>query len=77
MIQGHGHTEKLDVWSLGVLCYELLTGDAPFTPKVSDKREKKIQLERNIIVRVKLHRVESTTSLKIYRLSQSSSFKKL
>lgn len=50
MIQGHGHNEKLDVWSLGVLTYELLTGDAPFTPKVDDKREKKMLLERNIIV---------------------------
>ena len=50
MIKGHGHTEKLDVWSIGVLTFELLTGDAPFTPKVEDKREKKIQLERNILV---------------------------
>lgn len=50
MIQGLGHTEKLDVWSLGVLCFELLTGEAPFTPKINDKREKKAQLEKNIVV---------------------------
>lgn len=53
MIQGRGHNEKLDVWSLGVLTYELLTGDAPFTPKIEDKREKKIMLERNIVVVLK------------------------
>ena len=49
MITGKGHNEKLDVWALGVLTYELLVGDAPFTPKVTDKREKKILLERNIM----------------------------
>ncbi len=50
MITAQGHNEKLDVWSLGILTYELLTGDAPFTPKSNDKREKKALIERNIMV---------------------------
>jgi len=40
MIMGTGHNEKLDIWTLGILMYELLSGTPPFTPKVkiSDKR---------------------------------------
>ena len=51
MIDGGGHNEKLDVWSLGVLTFELLTGNAPFTPKkTKDRREKMKKLEINIMV---------------------------
>ena len=51
MIQGKGHDEKLDIWSVGVLIYELLTGKAPFTPvEFKDKRQKMKQLEINIVV---------------------------
>ena len=50
MLLGQGHNEKLDVWSLGVLLFELLTGDAPFTPKVTDRNQKKALMESNIKV---------------------------
>lgn len=33
MIMGTGHNEKLDIWTLGVLLFELLIGCPPFTPK--------------------------------------------
>lgn len=40
MIQGIGHTEKLDIWTIGILTYELLVGRSPFAPveKNLDKR---------------------------------------
>lgn len=30
MIEGRTHDEKVDLWSLGVLCYEFLVGKPPF-----------------------------------------------
>jgi serine/threonine protein kinase len=30
MIEGKMHNEKVDLWSLGVLCYEFLCGNPPF-----------------------------------------------
>ena len=34
MILKSGHDEKIDVWTIGILMFELLTGKAPFTPSV-------------------------------------------
>lgn len=49
MILRSTHNEKLDVWSLGVLTFELLTGVAPFTPSNIKERGKKMKaLETNI-----------------------------
>ncbi len=30
MIEGHTHDEKVDLWCIGVLCYECLVGNPPF-----------------------------------------------
>ena len=37
MILGTGHNEKLDVWTVGILMYELLYGVPPFSPKIRQK----------------------------------------
>ena len=51
MINGTGHNEKLDIWTLGILMFELLHGRPPFTPKDKnfDVRSKQKQVEKNIL----------------------------
>lgn len=51
MILERGHNEKLDVWTLGILTFELIVGKAPFTPgtKPSDKKKAQKMLEKNIL----------------------------
>jgi serine/threonine protein kinase len=51
MIVGTGHNEKLDVWTIGILMYELLHGHPPFSPKekVNDARVMQKIIEKNIL----------------------------
>jgi len=50
MIQGLGHSEKLDIWTLGILTYELLVGQTPFAPKSGlDPRNAQMSIQDNIL----------------------------
>ncbi|XP_022917191.1 aurora kinase C-like [Onthophagus taurus] len=42
MVQGKAYTEKVDMWCLGVLCYEFLVGRPPFESRTYDDTYKKI-----------------------------------
>ncbi|XP_050517186.1 aurora kinase A-B-like [Diabrotica virgifera virgifera] len=42
MVTGKTHNEKVDLWSLGVLCYEFLTGRPPFESKSYDDTYRRI-----------------------------------
>lgn len=42
MVQGKPHTKNVDLWSLGVLAYELLVGQPPFTAPTYEATYKKI-----------------------------------
>ena len=51
MIVGSGHNDKLDVWTVGILLYELLHGQPPFSPKekIADARIMQKAIEKNIL----------------------------
>lgn len=50
MVKESGHTEKLDLWAVGVLLYELLVGRTPFLPKVvKDRASSEKMLHYNIL----------------------------
>lgn len=51
MIIGSGHSEKLDIWTLGVLMFEMLHGRPPFSPneKIRDRRLLQKTIEDNIM----------------------------
>lgn len=51
MINGQGHNEKLDIWTVGVLFYELIVGRPPFSSKekITNKRLQQKMIEKNIM----------------------------
>lgn len=42
MIEGTHHNENVDLWSLGVLCYELLVGNPPFETESNSETYRRI-----------------------------------
>ena len=46
MIRGTGHNEKLDIWTLGVLLYEMVHGKTPF---YTSKSNGDVRLQRKLI----------------------------
>lgn len=43
MFDRRGHSEKIDVWSVGVLAYELCSGRAPFASQQDSEVEQQIK----------------------------------
>lgn len=48
MIDKSGHDEKLDIWCIGVLVYELLTGRTPFLGETNQKNTPE-DVQKNIL----------------------------
>ena len=49
LTRSHVHDQMVDIWSIGVLCYELLTGKAPFMPNdVSNLKDIEKATQENI-----------------------------
>ena len=42
MVEGHDHNSTVDIWSLGVLCFEFLYGRPPFEAKGHSETYKRI-----------------------------------
>ena len=42
MIEGHEHDEKVDIWSLGILCYEFLVSRPPFEAETNQETYNRI-----------------------------------
>ena len=46
--EGHQHDLTVDIWALGVLIYELCTGNSPFSFGLADNTESEKKVKSNI-----------------------------
>ncbi|GBP17203.1 hypothetical protein EVAR_17321_1 [Eumeta japonica] len=60
MVEGRPHSYAVDIWSLGVLCYELLVGVPPFNAAENNQTYRKI---RYAIIKFPEHISESAIDL--------------
>ena len=53
LTKGHAHDYMVDIWSVGVLAFELISGRAPFAPSDPFFKGKNVerQTQENIIVK--------------------------
>jgi len=51
---GIGYTEKADIWSLGAIIYELITGQVPFHTEYEKDFLRKIKAEKIDFDRIQL-----------------------
>ncbi len=42
MVEGRSHDERVDLWTLGILCYEFLVGSPPFEEEKQDMTYRRI-----------------------------------
>jgi aurora kinase A len=42
MVEGRSHDERVDLWTLGILCYEFLVGKPPFEEDKTETTYKRI-----------------------------------
>lgn len=68
MVEGYSHDEKVDLWALGVLCYEFLVGKPPFEAESQQDTYKRI---RDVDLRFPSHVSEEARDL-IRRLLRRS-----
>ena len=42
MVEGRAHDDRVDLWTLGILCYEFLTGQPPFEEQTTEVTYRRI-----------------------------------
>ena len=72
MVEGKPHDESIDIWCLGILLYELLTGKAPF--HVPDEEGGQMETARRI-TRLEFKCPDSLSPGAVDLIQQVSSFR--